>query len=83
LGKRLTIAKQYPRNRSAKKGKLRCVATLYYLKCGQELPLPFHWGQPMHEEKLKEQEKLVCWMGPTCGELPILEHCGKPVLVKG
>lgn len=44
------------------------MATLYCMKCGQKLPLPFHCGQPMHKEKMQNQDKLVCWMGPTCGE---------------
>jgi hypothetical protein len=59
------------------------MATLYCLKCGQKLPMPFHCGQAMRKEKINEQEKLVCWMGPSCGEQPIPEHCGKPMVVKG
>ena len=59
------------------------MATLYCMKCGQKLPMPYHCGQPMHKEKIQDQDKLVCWMGPTCEEQQLPEHCGKPMSVKG
>jgi DNA-directed RNA polymerase subunit RPC12/RpoP len=59
------------------------MATLYCMKCGQKLPLPFHCGQPMHKEKIQNQDKLVCWMGLTCGAQEIPQHCERPMVVKG
>ncbi len=49
--------------------KLKC------LECGVEEELPMHCGQPMH----KEGNQLVCWMGESCGAVPIPEHHGKPM----
>lgn len=41
-------------------------------KCGHTEPVPMHCGQPMHIEG----DKLVCWMGPKCGEQDLPTHCG-------
>ncbi len=44
-------------------------------ECGLEQTLPMHCGKPMH----KEGNQLVCWMGASCGTIPIPEHHGKPM----
>jgi Cu+-exporting ATPase len=45
--------------------------------------LPTHCKQPMHIETVEGEEKLVCWMGPSCGQAPIPYHCGKPLVIRG
>jgi len=59
------------------------MASLYCMKCGQKLPMPFYCGQPMQKDKIDDKEKLGCWMGSTCGEQDIPHHCGRPMTVKG
>ncbi|MFX0173392.1 MAG: heavy metal translocating P-type ATPase [Candidatus Hodarchaeota archaeon] len=40
--------------------------------CDHSQSIPMHCKQPMHIEVVNGEEKLVCWMGPSCGvqELP-------------
>jgi len=52
-----------------KMSKLKCV------ECDYEQEVPQHCGKPMHQEG----EKLVCWMGSSCGEQDIPTHHGKPM----
>jgi len=49
------------------------VASLVCPKCGEKVAVPIHCGQEMHQEG----DQLVCWMGPSCGSQPMLEHCGE------
>ncbi|MFX1328730.1 MAG: heavy metal translocating P-type ATPase [Promethearchaeota archaeon] len=51
--------------------KLKCV------ECGLEQTLPMHCGKPMHQEG----NQLVCWMGASCGTIPIPEHHSKPMKI--
>jgi hypothetical protein len=53
----------------------KIMAELKCSECGSIQDIPQHCGQPMH----KEGENVVCWMGASCGCLPIPEHCGKPM----
>ncbi len=50
---------------------LKCV------ECGYEMEIPEHCGKPMHQEG----DRLVCWMGASCGVQPMPEHHGKPMEV--
>jgi YHS domain-containing protein len=47
--------------------KLQCV------ECDYEQEVPKHCGKPMHQEG----NKLVCWMGASCGAQDIPTHHGK------
>nr|KXH75818.1 MAG: hypothetical protein AM324_05225 [Candidatus Thorarchaeota archaeon SMTZ1-83] len=49
------------------------VASLVCPKCGEKVAVPIHCGREMHQEG----DQLVCWMGPSCGSQPMLEHCGE------
>ena len=51
--------------------KLKCA------QCDYTQPLPMHCGQAMHQEK----DKLVCWMGASCGQMPIPQHHNKPMKI--
>lgn len=51
-------------------------------KCGHELDVPQHCGQPMHVEKVQEVEMLVCWMGPECSKQNLPRHCGAAMTLK-
>ncbi len=44
-------------------------------ECGLEQDVPMHCGKPMH----KEGDQLVCWMGASCGNVPVPKHHGKPM----
>ena len=50
-------------------------------KCGIEQIIPIHCGKPMHLEKIKGKQMLVCWMGPECGKQSVPEHHGKPMKI--
>ncbi|MHA2165131.1 MAG: heavy metal translocating P-type ATPase, partial [Candidatus Hodarchaeales archaeon] len=50
--------------------------------CDYSEPIPIHCKQPMHIETVGGEEKLVCWMGPSCGLAPIPYHCGKPLVIR-
>jgi Cu+-exporting ATPase len=54
-------------------------AKLKCSKCGYETPMPPHCSRPMHVDKVAGQDKLVCWMGPSCGVADIPQHCGQPM----
>ena len=45
-------------------------------KCGKEIDVPEHCGQPMHPEIVEGKEMLVCWMGADCGKQIYPEHHG-------
>jgi Cu+-exporting ATPase len=47
--------------------------------CGAEIPTPMHCDRPMHVEKVEGVEKLVCWMGASCGVADIPKHCTTPM----
>jgi Cu+-exporting ATPase len=47
--------------------------------CGYTEQVPKHCKQPMHLEKVEGIEKLVCWMGPSCGVKDIPTHHDKPM----
>ncbi|MHA1236058.1 MAG: heavy metal translocating P-type ATPase [Candidatus Hodarchaeales archaeon] len=49
--------------------------------CDYSEPIPMHCKKPMHFETVEGEEKLVCWMGSSCGSKPIPFHCGKPLLM--
>ncbi|MFW9906655.1 MAG: heavy metal translocating P-type ATPase [Candidatus Thorarchaeota archaeon] len=49
--------------------------------CDYKEPIPMHCKQPMHIEKIDEDEKLVCWMGPECGVQDIPTHHEKPMYI--
>ncbi len=51
--------------------KLKCV------QCDFTQPMPQHCGQAMHQEK----DKLVCWMGPSCAEIPMPQHHNKSMKI--
>ncbi len=46
-------------------------------QCEFAQPLPRHCGQVMH----LEGDRLVCWMGASCGQVPIPQHHGKPMKI--
>lgn len=48
-------------------------------ECGESQAAPWHCNQPMHVEPVNGTEKLVCWMGPECGQQDIPTHHGKPM----
>jgi Cu+-exporting ATPase len=48
-------------------------------KCGAEIAMPTHCNRPMHSEKVGNETKLVCWMGPSCGVADIPKHCDAPM----
>ncbi len=48
-------------------------------ECAHEQSVPMHCKQPMHVEIIDGVEKLVCWMGSTCGVQDLPTHHGKPM----
>ncbi|MFW9905793.1 MAG: hypothetical protein ACFFFH_15780, partial [Candidatus Thorarchaeota archaeon] len=42
--------------------------------CDYTEPIPMHCKQPMHIEEIDGNEKLVCWMGASCGVQDIPTH---------
>ncbi|MFW9909687.1 MAG: hypothetical protein ACFFEF_14035 [Candidatus Thorarchaeota archaeon] len=54
------------------------MAKLVCPMCGEETAVPFHCGREMH----REGDRLVCWMGPTCGVKDMPKHCGEYMEVK-
>ncbi len=50
--------------------------------CGYTETIPMHCKQSMHLEMVNGEEKLVCWMGPSCGINDIPTHCGKPMVLR-
>ncbi len=47
--------------------------------CGTTQDVPIHCNQPMHPEEVDGKTKLVCWMGPQCGQQDFPAHHGKPM----
>jgi len=47
--------------------------------CGTETAMPMHCNRPMHSEKVGDETKLVCWMGPGCGVTDLPRHCDAPM----
>ena len=41
--------------------------------------MPTHCDRPMHSEKVGNETKLVCWMGPSCSVVDIPKHCDAPM----
>ncbi|MCK4848244.1 MAG: heavy metal translocating P-type ATPase, partial [Candidatus Heimdallarchaeota archaeon] len=58
-------------------------ALLICQTCDYTEPIPMHCKQPMHIETVEGKEKLVCWMGLSCGQKSIPYHCGKPLVMEG
>jgi hypothetical protein len=48
-------------------------------KCGFETAMPAHCNRPMHLERIGNETRLVCWMGPNCGVADLPKHCGAPM----
>jgi len=61
------------RKESAVATKLKCEI------CGTETAMPMHCNRPMHSEKVGDETKLVCWMGPGCGVTDLPRHCDAPM----
>ncbi|MHA1971764.1 MAG: heavy metal translocating P-type ATPase [Candidatus Hodarchaeales archaeon] len=49
--------------------------------CGYKQPMLMHCKKPMHLELIDGKQKLVCWMGSSCGVEEIPFHHGKPMQV--
>ena len=68
-------------------GKNEEILTSQVLKCqvcDYVEPVPMHCTQSMHVETVEEEERLVCWMGPSCGVQDIPSHHDKQMqLVTG
>ncbi|MHA1330456.1 MAG: heavy metal translocating P-type ATPase, partial [Candidatus Hodarchaeales archaeon] len=47
--------------------------------CGYTQAVPMHCKKPMHLEVVDGKQKLVCWMGSSCGVEEIPEHHGEPM----
>jgi P-type Cu+ transporter len=60
-------------------GKMVMDSKLKCENCGAEIATPMHCDRPMHIEKVDGVEKLVCWMGPSCGVAAIPQHCASPM----
>ena len=56
----------------------RTMGKLVCAMCGEEVAVPVHCGQEMHQEG----DQLVCWMGPACGVQDMPEHCGQAMALK-
>ena len=50
-------------------------------ECDYTEAIPMHCKQPMHVESVEGKERLVCWMGPSCGVQDIPNHHEKPMLI--
>ena len=48
-------------------------------KCGFETAMPVHCNRPMHSERVGDETRLVCWMGPNCGVADVPRHCDAPM----
>lgn len=48
-------------------------------ECEYTESIPLHCGQPMHKEEVNGKEKLVCWMGPSCGVQDFPSHHDRPM----
>ncbi|MFX0052227.1 MAG: hypothetical protein ACFFAJ_02775 [Candidatus Hodarchaeota archaeon] len=48
-------------------------------ECDFTEPTPIHCGKPMHIEEIEGKEKLVCWMGASCGVQELPSHHSKPM----
>ena len=51
------------------------MALLICARCNAHKPIPEHCGKPMKVQKHGEDQKLVCWMGSSCGVQDLPEHC--------
>jgi len=49
--------------------------------CSETRAAPWHCNQPMHVDIVDGAEKLVCWMGPDCGQQELPRHHGKPMML--
>ncbi len=50
-------------------------------ECDYTEPVPRHCKQPMHLEVVEGKEKLVCWMGSSCGVQNLPIHHNKPMKI--
>jgi hypothetical protein len=50
-------------------------------ECDYSEVIPNHCGEPMHIEKIEDKEKLVCWMGPSCGVQDLPTHHDKTLKI--
>jgi len=63
----------------AEKEEIAMAAKLKCEKCGFETAMPVHCNRPMHSERVGNETKLVCWMGPKCGVVDVPRHCEAPM----
>ncbi|HMF32604.1 MAG TPA: YHS domain-containing protein, partial [Candidatus Lokiarchaeia archaeon] len=61
--------------KAKQQGDVKKMAMLKCDVCGETQEVPMHCGQPMHQE----DDKLVCWMGASCGEVDVPVHCDQPM----
>jgi Cu+-exporting ATPase len=67
------------RNGPDKKEEVAVATKLKCEKCGFETAMPTHCNRPMHSEQVGAENKLVCWMGASCGVADIPRHCDMPM----
>jgi P-type Cu+ transporter len=68
-----------PSNSLPEKKEIAVAAKLKCEKCGAETAMPMHCNRPMHSEKVGNETRLVCWMGPDCGVADVPRHCDAPM----
>jgi hypothetical protein len=59
------------------------MAMLLCAKCGASKPVPTHCGKPMKVRQVDGKDRLVCWMGTSCGVQDLPEHCQVTMGVSG
>jgi Cu+-exporting ATPase len=68
-----------PSNGTPEKKEVAMATKLKCDKCGAETAMPTHCNRPMHSEKVGNETRLVCWMGPDCGVADAPKHCDAPM----
>jgi Cu+-exporting ATPase len=66
-------------NETPEKKEIAMATKLKCGKCGAETAMPTHCNRPMHSEKVGNETRLVCWMGPDCGVADVPKHCDAPM----
>jgi Cu+-exporting ATPase len=67
------------RNEIPEKREIAMETKLKCDKCGFETAMPAHCNRPMHSERVGDETRLVCWMGPNCGVADLPRHCEAPM----